>query len=91
MQERELARAKTHLSDMNHEDYFDNFDYGYLISNKNTKIQILRGYCKPIKLDWPKMWSNVGYIEYLRDGSDYFDSEVKCLMISYGRVWRESQ
>ena len=91
MQERELARTKTDLFDMSHEDYFDNFDYGYLISTKHTKIQILRGYCKPIRLNWPEMWRTIGYIEYLIEGGDYFESEVERVMVSFGRVWKESK
>ena len=91
MQEREIARTKPHLYDTDREDFYDNFDYPYLVSDKYERVTILKTYCKPIKLDWPGMWSNVGYIEYLVEPYEYGESEVKRVMVSYGRVWKESR
>ena len=91
MRERELARTKPHLFDSSHEDYFNNFDYFYLISDKFSKVTILRSYCKPIKLNWPGMWTNNGYLEYLTEPLDGFgESKVKRVMTSFGRVWKEN-
>ena len=90
MKQRDLARTKPHLFDSNHEDYYNNFDYFYLISDKYEKVTILRSYCKPMKLDWPGMWANNGYLEYLTEPLTGFgESKVEKVMTSFGRVWKE--
>ena len=66
-----------------------NFKFPYLISDKYKKVTLLKPYCKQIKLQWAGMWTTIGYIEYLVEPYEYGDSEVKRVVVSYGRRWKE--
>ncbi len=88
--ERKLAEEKPYLFDREREDFYDNFRWGFLISDEYTKVTILDGYCKQRELKRKGYFGNVGYIEYLEQPLDGMgESEVKQVIASYGFKWSE--
>ena len=92
--EQQLIKAKPSLFDRDREDFYDNFEWDFLHSDKFETVTIIKTYCQPRpKQNHKGIWFVTGYIEYLTvpTESDILggDSEVKKVITSYPTAWKE--
>ena len=88
--ERKLAEEKPYLFNIQHEDYYENFRWTFLISNEFKKVTILDWYCKEMELEGEGHYEFVGYIKYLEEPlRGVGESEVNEVLASPGFKWSE--
>lgn len=92
--EKELIIDKPYLFDSGRDDYYDNFTWTFLHSDKFEDVTILKSYCQPNRNSKHEgYWYVVGYIEYLVEPTEADilsgNSEVKQVITSYPTDWKE--
>ena len=84
--EKRLIKEKPWLFNSDHEDYYDNFKWTLLHTDKWTKTHVTQSYCKTARnIKWKSQGFVTGYIEWLetpKDGSVQ-ETKVKKVYASY--------
>lgn len=84
--EAKLIKDNRELFDRKREDFYDNFKWSFMHTDKWTKVEITQAYCKPSRSKkWPEIGYLTGYIESIERPNDgkWGETKVEKVISSY--------